>query len=75
VGTLATLVALAIALGVPDTMELLDYREGEPHAKWRRPLSWQSWRPSPIWAASMLILFGIIFANLGTFSEFLYYQF
>jgi alginate O-acetyltransferase complex protein AlgI len=75
VGTLATLVALAIALGVPDTMELLDYREGEPHAKWRRPSSWLFWQPSPIWAASVLLLFGVIFANLGTFSEFLYYQF
>jgi alginate O-acetyltransferase complex protein AlgI len=70
-----TLIALAIALGVPDTMEALDYREGEPHTKWRRPPSRLFWRASPIWAVSMVVLFGVIFANLGTFSEFLYYQF
>jgi len=75
VGTLVTLIALAIALGVPDTMEALDYREGEPHTKWRRPPSRLFWRASPIWAVSMVVLFGVIFANLGTFSEFLYYQF
>jgi hypothetical protein len=75
VGTLWTLGALAIALLMPDTMELVGYRVGEPAASWRRPLGAWSWRPSLPWLAVLACLFVWEFAKLGTFSEFLYYQF
>ena len=75
VGSLATMVAFAIAIAVPDTMELVDYREGEPRSNWRRSGSPLRWSPSPAWALAVLALFGVAFANLGSFSEFLYYQF
>lgn len=75
VGTLATVAAFAVALGIPDTMELVDYREGEPRSHWRRSWSALRWSPSPAWAAAVLALFAVAFANLGSFSEFLYYQF
>jgi D-alanyl-lipoteichoic acid acyltransferase DltB (MBOAT superfamily) len=73
--TLATLAALAIALLVPDTMEIVDYREGEPHAKWRRATQRLAWQPSVAWLALVGILFGFSFTYLWRFNEFLYYQF
>ena len=75
VGSLATLVAFTIAMAIPDTMEFADYREGEPHSNWRRSWSPLRWSPSPAWAVAILALFAVAFANLGDFSEFLYYQF
>jgi hypothetical protein len=72
VGTLWTLGALAIALAMPDTMELVGYRVGEPTSSWRRALGAWSWRPSLPWLVALACL---IVAQLGTFSEFLYYQF
>jgi hypothetical protein len=75
IGTLWTLGALAVALLVPDTMELTDYREGEPHAHWRRRVGLLAWRPSPAWLVALVVLFGAVFANLLQFTEFLYYQF
>jgi len=75
VGSLWTAVALAIALIVPDTMELVDYREGEPHARWRRAVGVLKWQPSPLWAAALIALFAAVYANLLNITEFLYYQF
>jgi len=75
VGTLVTLILLAAALALPDTMEFVNYREGEPHSDWRRPRRFLTWSPSIVWAVTILALFGVVFANLGSFSEFLYYQF
>ena len=75
VGTLVTLILLAAALALPDTMEFVNYREGEPHSDWRRPRRILTWSPSIVWAVTILALFGVVFANLGSFSEFLYYQF
>jgi alginate O-acetyltransferase complex protein AlgI len=75
VGTLWTLGALGVALLVPDTMELTDYREGEPHSHWRRRVGMLAWRPSVAWLAVLALLFGAVFANLLQFTEFLYYQF
>jgi len=75
VGSLATIAAFAIAIGIPDTMELVDYREGEPRSNWRRSWNALRWSPSPTWAVVVLALFAVAFANLGSFSEFLYYQF
>jgi hypothetical protein len=73
--TLGTLAALAIALLVPDTMELVDYREGEPHSDWRRPAGALAWRPSPAWVAFTGIVFACAFTFFWEFNEFLYYQF
>jgi alginate O-acetyltransferase complex protein AlgI len=75
VGSLWTAAALAIILFVPDTMELTNYREGEPHADWRRNVGALSWQPSTVWAAGLIVLFVAIYANLLQISEFLYYQF
>ncbi len=72
--SLNTLGALAVALLVPDTMELVNYREGEPQSDWRRgPLV--RWRPNLAWLATTIVLFTVLFARLNQFTEFLYYQF
>jgi alginate O-acetyltransferase complex protein AlgI len=72
--TLATGAALVVTLLVPDTMEFVGYRESGPHANWRRdwPIRWQ---PNLFWLAGTLTLFGLVFARLNQFTEFLYYQF
>ena len=75
VGTIVTLILLLVALALPDTMEFVNYSEGEPHSDWRRKQKFLTWSPSIVWAALTLLLFGVAFANLGSFSEFLYYQF
>jgi alginate O-acetyltransferase complex protein AlgI len=75
VATLSTLGALAIALLVPDTMELVDYREGEPHSDWRRPAGALAWRPSAAWLAFIGVVFATAFTYFWEFNEFLYYQF
>jgi len=75
VATVSTLAALAIALLVPDTMELVDYREGEPHSDWRRPAGPLAWRPSAAWLAFISVVFATAFTFFWEFNEFLYYQF
>jgi alginate O-acetyltransferase complex protein AlgI len=75
VATLATILALGIALFVPDTMEFLNYREGEPHAKWRRDLRGAAWQPSIVWLVFIFVLFGVSFTNFWRFNKFLYYRF
>jgi D-alanyl-lipoteichoic acid acyltransferase DltB (MBOAT superfamily) len=75
VGSLWTLGALAVALLVPDTMEICDYREGEPHSRWRRTHWRLVWKPSPAWLAAVVILFIAAFERIGGVTEFLYYQF
>ena len=75
VGTLWTVVAVAVALFVPDTMEIVDYREGEPDGRWRRKLWSPAWRPSAVWLGMTTAVFVTAFAYIGRVSEFLYYQF
>jgi alginate O-acetyltransferase complex protein AlgI len=75
VGTLVTAGMLAIALALPDTMEFVNYREGEPHTEWRRTAVFQVWSPSIGWGIAILALFAVTFSQLNSFSEFLYYQF
>lgn len=75
VGTLWTAAALAIILFVPDTMELTNYREGEPHSNWRREVGAFAWRTSPAWVAALVVLLVAVYANLLQITEFLYYQF
>lgn len=59
--------ALAAMLRVPDTMELFDYREGEPHSKWRRRrlIAW----PNLAWLTILVVLFAVVFAWLNQFTE------
>jgi alginate O-acetyltransferase complex protein AlgI len=71
--TFSTLAALAVVLFVPDTMEIVGYREGEAHSDWRR--AYLSWRPSPAWLAAMAALFAAAFLLIGRVNEFFYYQF
>jgi alginate O-acetyltransferase complex protein AlgI len=75
IATISTLGALAIALLVPDTMELVDYREGEPHSDWRRSPGRLAWRPSAAWLAFIGVVFATAFTYFWEFNEFLYYQF
>ena len=75
VGSLFTLGALAIALLLPETIEWTNYREGEPHSDWRRPLGPYEWRPSAAWLALTIALFAGVFYQINRVSEFLYYQF
>jgi D-alanyl-lipoteichoic acid acyltransferase DltB (MBOAT superfamily) len=75
VGTLWTAVALVIILAVPDTMEITGYREGDAQSDWRRPVGLLAWRPSPVSVGIAMIMFVVVFLNVGRVSEFLYYQF
>jgi alginate O-acetyltransferase complex protein AlgI len=75
VATLWTLSALAIALLVPDTMELVDYREGEVQSRWRRAVGRLAWRPSLLSFAVIFAIFTLVFMRIGDINEFIYYQF
>jgi alginate O-acetyltransferase complex protein AlgI len=75
VGTLWLAFALGVAWLVPDTMELVDYREGDAQTRWRRDVGMLAWHPAlpSLGAVSVLLVIALI--NLGQVSEFLYYQF
>lgn len=75
IGTVSTLAALSIALLLPEPIEIMDYREGEPHSAWRRAPSLRLWRPRVAWLAIIFALFGAAFYRINHVSEFLYYQF
>jgi alginate O-acetyltransferase complex protein AlgI len=74
-GTLWTMLALAIAWLVPDTMEIVNYREADAQSDWRRPVGMLAWRPSLLALGITTVIFGLAFVSLGRVSEFLYYQF
>jgi hypothetical protein len=74
-GTALTLLALVIALFLPDTMEITGYREGDAQSNWRRSVGPLAWRPSLIALCIAFVLFAEVFFRLGQVSEFLYYQF
>jgi hypothetical protein len=74
-GTALTLLALAIALFVPDPMEITGYREADAQSNWRRSVGPLAWRPSLIALCIAFLLFAEVFVRLGQVSEFLYYQF
>jgi alginate O-acetyltransferase complex protein AlgI len=75
VATIWTTIATAIMLFVPDTMELVDYREGDAQSNWRRSLGPLAWHASPATLCATAVLFAVTFVQLGRVSEFLYYQF
>jgi alginate O-acetyltransferase complex protein AlgI len=66
---------LALVLAAPDTMEIVGYRVGDAQSNWRRSVGILAWQPSLPWLAGVVILFGVVFANISRVSEFLYYQF
>jgi alginate O-acetyltransferase complex protein AlgI len=73
-GSLWTLAALAIALLVPDTMEIVDYREDDDlRSNWRRQ-TWK-WRPTLGWFALIAIIFVVAVNAMKNANEFFYYQF
>jgi hypothetical protein len=73
--SLVTLGVLAVMLLVPDTMELTNYREGDPQIEWRRSNPFRAWTFSPVWGLGLAALFAVAFVRLTSFNEFLYYQF
>ncbi len=75
VATLMTLAALAIALLVPDTMEIVNYRESDAQSDWRRSVGFLAWRTTFAWTVVVFGLFAASYRQLAHFSEFLYYQF
>jgi hypothetical protein len=75
VGSLLTLLALAIALLVPDTFEIVNYRDGEVQSDWRRPAGLLAWRASRLALAATTILFASVFYQLNRVTEFIYFQF
>jgi D-alanyl-lipoteichoic acid acyltransferase DltB (MBOAT superfamily) len=75
VGTLWTALAFAVAMLVPDTMEITGYREGDAQSNWRRPVGILAWQPSALALGATVIVFVAVFASIGRVSEFLYYQF
>jgi alginate O-acetyltransferase complex protein AlgI len=74
-GTMAVVAALAVALLVPDTMEIVGYKEGEAQSDWRRPVGFLAWRPTMAWLRPVAAMAVAVLINLGQVSEFLYYQF
>ena len=75
VGTLWTLLALGIALLLPDTLEIVNYRYGDAQSDWRRRIGNWAWRPTWITLAATgaVLIAGLL--QLGRVSEFLYFQF
>jgi alginate O-acetyltransferase complex protein AlgI len=75
VGSLLTALALVVALLVPDTFEIVRYRDGEVQSDWRRPVGALAWKPAPLALAVTVILFASVFYQLNRVSEFIYFQF
>ena len=75
VGSLLTLLALAIALLVPDTFEIVDYRDGEVQSDWRRRIALPAWSASPVALVATILLFASVFYQLNRVTEFIYFQF
>jgi D-alanyl-lipoteichoic acid acyltransferase DltB (MBOAT superfamily) len=75
VGTIWLLFAFAVAMFVPDTMEITDYREGDAPTRWRRSAGVLAWRPALVPLGVVIALLIAVFASIGRVSEFLYYQF
>jgi alginate O-acetyltransferase complex protein AlgI len=74
VGTLWTALALLVILAVPDTMEITDYREGDAQSHWRRSVL-VPYRPSMVSLGAAIVVFFMVFVQIGRVTEFLYYQF
>jgi alginate O-acetyltransferase complex protein AlgI len=68
-----TFIAIAIMLWVPDTIEIVNYRQGDAQSNWRR--SAVKWRPSPAWAGICAAIATAAVVSMSRVQEFLYYQF
>jgi alginate O-acetyltransferase complex protein AlgI len=75
VGSLMTLAALGVALLLPDTFEITNYRDGEVQSDWRRPVGILAWRPSALALGATILLFASVFYQLNRITEFIYFQF
>jgi len=75
VGTLWTALAMAIALFVPDTLEIVNYRYGDAQSDWRRSLGSWVWSPTGVTVAATSAVLVVALLHLGQVSEFLYFQF
>jgi hypothetical protein len=75
VATLWTALALLVILAVPDTMEITDYREGDAQSAWRRSIPILAYRPSIVGLGTAMVIFLMVFYQIGHVSEFLYYHF
>jgi alginate O-acetyltransferase complex protein AlgI len=73
VGTLWTIGAFAVAVLIPDTMEIVNYQEGDAQSDWRRKVV--AWQPTPAWLALVAALFVMAWNAMQGVSEFIYYQF
>jgi D-alanyl-lipoteichoic acid acyltransferase DltB (MBOAT superfamily) len=75
VGTLWLAGAFLIVFFIPDTIELVDYRESDAQSRWRRDLGKFVWRPSLGWALAAFTLTITVLVRIGSVREFLYFQF
>ena len=70
---------LAIALGLPNTLQLLAAHEPALGVKPQATAGWLArrlqWTPSAAWAVGLAVLGAAGFLSLGRLSEFLYWQF
>ena len=75
IGTFWTVGALAMAVVVPDTMEIVHYAEGG-NKIFMRPVPWLfTWQPTLRWLALTFAVVALALAKSAQVKEFLYYQF
>ena len=72
IGGGTVMLALAIALGLPNVPQIFGYREYR-HAP--EPTSWLRWRPSLAWALTSALVLAISLFGMWQRLEFLYFQF
>jgi alginate O-acetyltransferase complex protein AlgI len=76
VETIWLFAVLFVALVAPETIEFANYREGDPHSRWRRQYpGFVMWRMSIGWLLVVVTLFFFLSYRINQVSEFLYYQF
>jgi alginate O-acetyltransferase complex protein AlgI len=66
------MMALAIALWLPNVPQLFGYRE---YRRAPEPSSWPRWRPNLAWALLSALAFAISLFGMWQHLEFLYFQF
>ena len=72
IGSGAVVMALAIALWLPNVPQLFGYRE---YRRAPEPSSWPRWRPNLAWALLSALAFAISLFGMWQHLEFLYFQF
>jgi alginate O-acetyltransferase complex protein AlgI len=72
IGSGAVMMALAIALWLPNVPQLFGYRE---YRRAPEPSAWPRWRPNLAWALLSALAFAISLFGMWQHLEFLYFQF